>query len=77
MRGTGGEVRERWSMVHLHVRVKVPEVQPTFPIHTGKDGWVGGAPLHIIHILTVVLKRAKRYTCFTLQRYQKNTHTGR
>ena len=58
----------------LHVRVQVPEVQPTFPVHTGKHSWVGGAPLHVIHILTVVLKRAEWHACFTLQGHYQGIH---
>lgn len=41
---------------NLSVRVDVPEVKSTLTIHTSKDCWVCGAPLYIIHILTVVLK---------------------
>ena len=54
--GTG----RRHSYMYLCVCVDVPEVQPALSVHTGKHGWVGGAPLNIVHILTVVLKGAER-----------------
>ena len=77
MRGRERGERGRVDDADLHVRVEVPEVQPTFPVHTGKDSWVGGAPLHVVHILTVVLKRAERHTCFALQGLpEEHTQTG-
>jgi len=42
---------------YLGVLVEVPEVQSTHAVHAGKQGRVDGRPLHVVHIVTVVLKR--------------------
>ena len=63
-----GEEREKMcSHAYLCVSVDVPEVQPPLSIHTGKHGRMGGAPLHIVHIVTVALKGAKWRTSLALR----------
>jgi len=42
---------------YLGVLVKVPEVQSAHAVHAGKQGRVDGRPLHVVHVVTVVLKR--------------------
>ena len=69
--GEAGQGRERERgeemRTDLRVRIDVPEVKTPFSVHTGKDSWVGGAPLNIVDILTVVLKRAERGSSLALR----------
>lgn len=52
---------------YLCVSIDVPEVKLPCPISAGKDGWMYWAPLYVIHILCIVLKRAQRVACFILR----------
>ena len=43
----------------LGVPVKVPDLQETISVATGKDGWVHWAPLNIVDVLLGILKCEK------------------
>lgn len=40
--------------------LRIPQIQPTHAIHTGKQGWVSGWPHNIINIVWIIFKWVQR-----------------
>ena len=48
------------TLPNLNVVVEIPEVEASEPVDRREESGVGGRPLHVVHVVAVVLKRVQR-----------------
>ena len=53
------EKKEKERMTDLCLVVEMPEVQTAHDVGTGEESRVGRRPLHVAHVVAVVLKGAQ------------------